>query len=307
MKKCPFCKAEIEENARFCLYCMKPLNEKEVILPSKKRRWWPAPAAILLLAVILALFLLPPREKPDKTGDKTVGSQPAQPQGKEENPDGETPPDNNDQLPDPDGETPPDNNDQTPDSDDNLAENQNPEQDPNGGADDPDVQEPEPEDPDGEKDTPSQPPETEEDPPAKTQVVYTYRAARAGDDFNANYQNAGNDIVITGIAQVSDDGVYDIPAYIDGKKVIAICSLAFNGSGATTIYVPDTVKTIWNYAFSGCGLTELYFRGQAVYMEHSTFTGSVTIHCSATCSDRNFRYYESSAASYGATWAEWNG
>ena len=36
MKKCPFCKAEIQENARFCLYCMKPLVEKEVISPRKK-------------------------------------------------------------------------------------------------------------------------------------------------------------------------------------------------------------------------------------------------------------------------------
>ena len=37
MKKCPFCGASIEESARFCLYCMHPLNEKEQILPYQKK------------------------------------------------------------------------------------------------------------------------------------------------------------------------------------------------------------------------------------------------------------------------------
>ena len=31
MKKCPFCDADIEDSARFCLYCMRPLTEKEQI------------------------------------------------------------------------------------------------------------------------------------------------------------------------------------------------------------------------------------------------------------------------------------
>ena len=141
----------------------------------------------------------------------------------------------------------------------------------------------------------------------KTEVVYSYRAARAGDDFNAQYQNAGNDIVITGIFQSSADGTYDIPSYIDGKKVIAIVANAFSGSNAKTVYIPATVKTIWNYAFAGCGLTDIFFRGNAIYTESKAFSGALTIHCSASCSDRNFRYYKNCAASYGATWEEWNG
>ena len=138
-------------------------------------------------------------------------------------------------------------------------------------------------------------------------MVYTYRAARAGDDFNAQYQNAGNDIVITGVSEPAADGIYDIPAYIDGKKVIAIVSNAFSSSNAKIVYIPATVKTIWNYAFADCGLTDLYFRGNAIYTESSAFSSSIIIHCSASCSDRNFRYYKNSAANYGATWAEWNG
>ena len=38
MKKCPFCGADIEESARFCLYCMQSLTEKEQIPPHPKKK-----------------------------------------------------------------------------------------------------------------------------------------------------------------------------------------------------------------------------------------------------------------------------
>ena len=140
-------------------------------------------------------------------------------------------------------------------------------------------------------------------------MVYIYRAAQAGDDFNANYANTGNDIVITGIFQPSADGTYDIPSYIDGKKVIAIVANAFYSSNAKVVYVPSTLRAIWNYAFNGCALTDIYFTHN-IYIEGNAFwdtTGELTIHCPANCQDRNFRYYKTSAPSYGATWEEWNG
>ncbi|MGI6265163.1 MAG: zinc-ribbon domain-containing protein, partial [Acutalibacteraceae bacterium] len=51
---CPFCGAELAENARFCLYCMSPLTEKTVLTdrqPNRRRRW-------LLAIVPVALGLL---------------------------------------------------------------------------------------------------------------------------------------------------------------------------------------------------------------------------------------------------------
>ncbi len=41
MKLCPFCNAQIEEEARFCLYCMTSLDKKEAIAdpPLRRRRW----------------------------------------------------------------------------------------------------------------------------------------------------------------------------------------------------------------------------------------------------------------------------
>lgn len=140
-----------------------------------------------------------------------------------------------------------------------------------------------------------------------SEVVYAYRLAQAGDDFSASYQNPGDHIVITGIVWPSLDGIYDIPATIDGKTVVAIMSNAFSGSGATTVFIPNTVKTVHDYAFNGCALTDVYFRGDAIYCYPNAFPKNFTLHTSADCHDRNLRYYKSAAANYGATWEEWNG
>ena len=93
-------------------------------------------------------------------------------------------------------------------------------------------------------------------------------------------------------------------------RVLVIAPNAFSGSGARQVYLPSTVKTIWGNAFSGCPFTDIYFRGSAIYAAGNAFsgiTGSLTIHCSANCSDRNYRYYKNTAPDYGAVFAEWNG
>lgn len=53
MKKCPFCGADIEDAAHFCLYCMQSLDEKEQILPRKKKK----PQWFLIIVAIVAVFL----------------------------------------------------------------------------------------------------------------------------------------------------------------------------------------------------------------------------------------------------------
>lgn len=65
MKECPYCKAQIADNARFCLYCMKPLTEKEIVPPQKKKNlWWIFPVAAVALTI--AVILLLPDRKPTK-------------------------------------------------------------------------------------------------------------------------------------------------------------------------------------------------------------------------------------------------
>lgn len=120
------------------------------------------------------------------------------------------------------------------------------------------------------------------------------------------------------ISTASSTGEYTIPETIDGKKVIAIMGFAFCDDSIENtvkrVVVPATVKTIWNYAFADCyNLTDIYFCGNAIYVEGNAFanqanrTGTLTIHCSANCSDRNYRYYKNNASNYDALYEEWNG
>lgn len=50
--KCPHCGAELQENARFCLYCMQSLQEKtDVSAPATKKLGWRSRLLLSLLAV----------------------------------------------------------------------------------------------------------------------------------------------------------------------------------------------------------------------------------------------------------------
>lgn len=153
--------------------------------------------------------------------------------------------------------------------------------------------------------------------PSVTDVTYLYRDARRGDDFYAN-ATLENAVVITGVSTPSQDGTYAIPDTLDGKTVVAIMGFAFSDDNVRDtvkqVVVPDSVKTIWNYAFAECGqMTDIYFCGDAIYTEAFAFAdvadrvGTLTIHCAASCNDRNFRYYKTSASNYDALYEEWNG
>lgn len=63
MKLCPKCKAELDDNARFCLRCMTSLEEKEQIQPPMRsiRRWPLVLLCFLLLGAVL-LILLPGKD-----------------------------------------------------------------------------------------------------------------------------------------------------------------------------------------------------------------------------------------------------
>ena len=102
---------------------------------------------------------------------------------------------------------------------------------------------------------------------------------------------------------------------------LAFCDEGIN-STVKKVIVPTTVKTIWNNAFANCyNLTDIYFCGSSIYTESQAFpeaskrNGAITIHCSAACSDREFRTYKSyitnylndNLGDYSILYEEWNG
>ena len=59
MKICPFCKKEIEDNSRFCIYCMSPLSEKKKAAKIKplKKGWQIISAVLLVFTTAIVLIL----------------------------------------------------------------------------------------------------------------------------------------------------------------------------------------------------------------------------------------------------------
>lgn len=89
MKICPKCKAELDDNARFCLSCMTSLDEKtQIPQPVRKRRLWPfvlAFAVVVLCATLiwrLVPLAQPSMEVPEETGmaKPPVAADPGQPE-----------------------------------------------------------------------------------------------------------------------------------------------------------------------------------------------------------------------------------
>ena len=109
MKKCPFCGAEIEENARFCLYCMTSLEEKQCIknVTGNKKRWpWILAAVFVLAFACMIAFLFinqtSARKNPADSSQQAHGSLPSDDNDNDDTDDthGDTPDDTPDDAPD---------------------------------------------------------------------------------------------------------------------------------------------------------------------------------------------------------------
>lgn len=367
MKKCPFCKADIEDNARFCLYCMKPLNEKEVIPPPKREnlRWRFALAGV---AIAIVVTLLLPDRKPVKpqtpsaaapgstavttqtemltTGPTADSMQESTGKSAAEPTDNVTSTENIviSATEMPAGATgatatKPGTKPGTKPATKTTAEPNAPTTAPVAPATkattEPSIAattQPATSSVGAPTTKPTVAPTTKpatkpvtkattapeettipEEP--DSQVVYTYRAANAGDDHTGITVNPANDIVITGVQTPAADGVYRIPSYIDGKRVIAIGYIAFNPLDVKEVVLGETIRNVNQNAFIGCyNISKFYVTGDTLYISRSAFTDAtrrnctLTFYASAQCLDViSGGYLKDAVSKYRAQWEEWDG
>ena len=312
MKECPFCKAEIEEHARFCLYCMTSLEEKKVYENQEdKKKYIPIIVILLLIMVVITIIIIGCKEN-DNINDNTYQTTQSELNSDEQLTTSHTgsstePTDITDNSTKPpkninSGSTSistkpttnnnePTHNNTTKPTDDTLKE-------PNNTTNSSESEQPSP--------IPS------------GNNIYNYRDAVPADDYMANLSITKNAVVITSVKAISPDGTYVIPEEIDNKKVVAIMNNAFCDSNVSNtvkqVVIPASVKTINAYAFYKCyNLTDIYIKGEEVACpsvfipEKDKRNYTLTIHCSSTCNDRNFRTYKTLCYYWDTVYKEWNG
>ncbi len=317
MKKCPFCKAEIEENARFCLYCMTPLEEKKLSVNKEKEKKL-LPIIIISVSLITVLFIVMfifsnneiyeddshASTHAEHTTTENFTTESSESSTKANNATNNTQP-STDSFSD---SSPiyrdPENDKTEPTIDNNNKVNNitnlptNTQSQPNNTTNNN---------------------ETEQTIPVPTgNSIYNYRDAIPADDYRASPSITNNAVVITSVKTVVSNGIYEIPEEIDNKKVVAIMDNAFCDSSVSNtvkqVIIPASVKTINAYAFYKCyNLTDIYIRGEEVACpsvfipEKEKRNYTLTIHCSSTCNDRNFRTYKTLCSYWDTVYKEWNG
>lgn len=154
--------------------------------------------------------------------------------------------------------------------------------------------------------------------PTDPRMVYEYRAARVGDQLPSDQYDPATDVVITGVKTVHPEGIYDIPAYIDGCRVVGIMSLSFSGTDARKVTLGKNIIYVAQNAFSGCyNIEALYVRSDYLYLSRSAFIPAssrnctMKIYCSATCTINDALsgtcYLKDNVRVYGGEYQEWNG
>jgi len=277
MKTCPSCKAKIDDDARFCLYCMTSLDNKKSVKSAAGRSVWPIIllTAVAMLCIIIAVFAATRSGKDEPVSyDRSDVTTSFSGTSASVRPIVTT---------------------TVPTSATTVLSTTT-------------------------TDTVTTTAATTTTAAVQTPVVkYVYRPVESGDEFIAvGIERPENGITIVDVETPAEDGIYDIPAYIDGCPVLAIEEYAFCRPAVAptvkTVYFPETMTTVNEFAFSSCvNLSDVYYRGN-IYIQGYAYpspnhrNGPLTVHCAEDCHNRNFRLHKNMVSEEDNTYyEEWNG
>ena len=289
MKQCPFCETAIEENARFCLYCMSPLTEKVPVGHTKRKskRWWVILAAVFVLSVFVTVLLLPPRPAPKNEefpAAATTATTTRMATTTAENPVSAVATTNGTTTTNPTPTTPATSSTTTttttvPTTTTYSTTSTTSSTSVTVGTT-----------------TTTVPQETV----TTESLTWYYRAATAADyDAAQNGVAMADAIVVIGFDRIPQNGVYVVPATIDGKTVVGMDmtqarGLAFDSSSVRrtvkALYLPPAVTTLADDLLAECiYLSDLYVAGSELYLTPSALPSSaarlqpLTLHTPLTC------------------------
>ena len=302
MKKCPKCHAEIQENARFCLYCMTSFEEKTPIEAEKEntKRWLYIIAAVLVFVLVgLSFFALTRKDNPSYTpSDTYTGTETASTTDSDvseeysipEELSGEWTENEQNTLSSGDNQVELNNQGGVSSNKTNVSSS-NTNNNTNTGTNTTSSKATNSKATSSATATSSKATSskaTSSTTPSSstnsvnstvsttsqgtTQPKYTYVTATISNAYppeaNASYEPQ-NAIVITKVNYKESSGNYVIPETIDGKKVAAIMPSAFSDSSISSsvksVTLPSTVRTIWSNAFKNCyNLTDIYIKSTAI-------------------------------------------
>lgn len=275
MKNCPYCSAEILDEAEFCLHCMRQLTPKTIVTNKQKKPYWLiAVLGVLLALLTCAIILLIIQSGANSTqdhissGDESVviyttqsgvpsdnGSIDAANNSSDVNALKNNSVDNNSDT----------NPNQTPAddkvvSDDKNADNTTTE---NSATDD-DTSSPEDNDTSSQNSSISSSGSADSSTSDADSSTQTSTSTSSDDNREQSVQTwavkaVSGGVEISGIANYNTSGSYVIPSQIDGKTVIGIGFQAFYyEQNLKSIVLPDTIKYIDEQAFANCNsLTEI--------------------------------------------------